>query len=277
MGRKQKRPAAAKTAGKQQHIFALGDVHGELDGMLAMLLHAGLVDGKGLWKGGKKIFVQIGDIVDRGPYPLESGRFLSRFQQGAAKAGGKVVRLLGNHELEILRGNFAVTTLPPSRAADYRAQLIDEIKSSAITAAFAGGGYLFTHAGLTGAMQDIVSAGKNFGRPKNTEAAFASVLNAILMKAVTDGDYGHPIFNVGYSRGGNDRNGGIFWEDVRELFADEKADRIKQIFGHTPLKKIVISESGRLAAIDVGLYKGYGGGRSYVELKSGRPPVCVDF
>ncbi|MFA5160927.1 MAG: metallophosphoesterase [Elusimicrobiales bacterium] len=250
--------------GRGKELVAVGDLHGELDGFLEILLHAGLIDNRAKWKGGNKTLVQMGDVIDRGPHSIHLVNLLARLQRQAELKGGKVVRLAGNHELELLRGNTYLTTLSPEQVEQYRRQLACDILEGKTLSAYSQQGYLFTHAGLTGELVAMLSNGQP------DEAALADMINKIMVESVMRNDYGHPIFNVGALRGGRHRFGGIFWEDVRALFCSEGAGAIRQVIGHTPLKRIAQSENGRLVAIDVGIFNGAGGGRSYITIKRGK-------
>ena len=81
-----------------QKIIAIGDLHGDYDAFLALMSQAGLVDAKGHWSGKQTIFVQLGDVVDRGPKSRDIILHLQRLQKEASRAGGKVIALIGNHE-----------------------------------------------------------------------------------------------------------------------------------------------------------------------------------
>ena len=60
----------------------------------------GVVDGKRAWAAPPNVtLVQTGDATDRGPRSAATVRLLARLQRGAAAAGGRVVTLLGNHDL----------------------------------------------------------------------------------------------------------------------------------------------------------------------------------
>ncbi len=88
---------------ERRHV-AIGDVHGEQFAVQQNLRDAGLVDENDDWIGGNAIVVQLGDIIDRGPHSYEVDVYLRKLQQQARKAGGNVIRLLGNHEDMFLRG-----------------------------------------------------------------------------------------------------------------------------------------------------------------------------
>ena len=52
------------------------------------------------------ILVQTGDVTDRGPDSLKIIRDLQRLQREAARAGGRVVVLVGNHEAMNVTGDL---------------------------------------------------------------------------------------------------------------------------------------------------------------------------
>jgi len=79
-------------------IVAVGDLHGDFAAYQAILRAARLIDAQDRWIGGDSIFVQTGDVPDRGPDSLRIIRHLMRLQDEAQRAGGRVVPLVGNHE-----------------------------------------------------------------------------------------------------------------------------------------------------------------------------------
>ncbi|HSR70434.1 MAG TPA: metallophosphoesterase [Acidobacteriota bacterium] len=79
-------------------IVAIGDVHGNLDNFLAILRHTGIVDEQGNWAAGRDVFVQTGDLIDRGPDDKAVLDLIINLERQAQRAGGQVVSLLGNHE-----------------------------------------------------------------------------------------------------------------------------------------------------------------------------------
>jgi calcineurin-like phosphoesterase family protein len=91
-------------------VVAVGDVHGAADRLVEILKTAGLVDGRGRWTGGRAHLVQTGDVVDRGPDSRKALDFLRRLQMDAARAGGGVHLLLGNHEVMRMLGDLRFTT-----------------------------------------------------------------------------------------------------------------------------------------------------------------------
>jgi hypothetical protein len=93
-----------------QSLVAIGDVHGDLDDFVAILQHIGLIDKQDHWTGGKTTLVQVGDILDRGPKPREVMDLLIALEREAGTAGGRVVSLLGNHEMMNIVGDLRYVT-----------------------------------------------------------------------------------------------------------------------------------------------------------------------
>ncbi len=79
-------------------IIAIGDMHGDYAPYRALMLEAGLMDQQGNWIGGDTIFVQTGDIPDRGPDTRKIIESLQLLEQQAPSSGGKVIPMVGNHE-----------------------------------------------------------------------------------------------------------------------------------------------------------------------------------
>jgi Calcineurin-like phosphoesterase len=101
---------AAVTSDPTDQVVAVGDVHGEFDGLCGILRRAGLVDDQNHWIGGKATLVQTGDLIDRGSKGREAMDLLISLQAEANKAGGRVVPLLGNHEVMNVLGDLRYVT-----------------------------------------------------------------------------------------------------------------------------------------------------------------------
>src|ERR1700675_4862157 len=93
-----------------ESVVAIGDVHGNFDDFVAILQRAGLTDQQNHWTGGKTTFVQVGDQIDRGPKPREVMDLMMALEKEAPQAGGRVVSLLGNHEVMNMMGDLRYVT-----------------------------------------------------------------------------------------------------------------------------------------------------------------------
>ncbi len=92
-----------------RRVVAVGDVHGDYDAFTRILRAAGVIDSRERWVGGGTYFVQTGDVVDRGADSRRALDLLRRLQRDAPKAGGRVLALVGNHEVMRLLGNVRDT------------------------------------------------------------------------------------------------------------------------------------------------------------------------
>jgi hypothetical protein len=90
--------AGEAMAQPSQRIVAVGDLHGDWEAWQAIARAAGLIDARGRWSGGAATLVQLGDVPDRGPDTLKIIRHLQSLQRQAARKGGRVIALVGNHE-----------------------------------------------------------------------------------------------------------------------------------------------------------------------------------
>lgn len=253
-------------------IIAIGDAHGEYYAFAAVLIHAGLMDPELNWTGGKTILVQSGDILDRGDSPLQIDNLLDILQVQARAAGGDIIRIIGNHELEILRKNFFITSLPYFQVASFRSKLINGVLSGKWCAAYSARGFLFTHAGVCDTLYALIR--EELPGEKPTEAKMAAHINEIFRESVESGHYRHHIFNVSYIRGGSDRFGGIFWEDFSSLLRNHQLCPFRQVIGHTTVSEVVMASDKKIIAIDVGMNKVFSGGFEYLKI-NGRADIKV--
>jgi hypothetical protein len=102
--------AASAPSGSQELVVAIGDVHGDFDDFVVLLQHIGLIDKRNHWIGGKSILVQVGDLLDRGPKPRAVMDLLMALEKESSNLGGRVVPLLGNHEVMNIMGDLRYVT-----------------------------------------------------------------------------------------------------------------------------------------------------------------------
>ncbi|KAI3430162.1 uncharacterized protein J3R85_008181 [Psidium guajava] len=91
-------------------LVAIGDLHGDLHKSKQALALAGLIDGEGRWTGGSSTVVQIGDVLDRGGDELKILYLLEKLKREAARSGGQVITMNGNHEIMNVEGDFRYVT-----------------------------------------------------------------------------------------------------------------------------------------------------------------------
>ena len=98
-----------------EKIYALGDIHGDLNAFITSLRKAGLIDNNFNWCGGKSHVVQVGDILDRKIRDVEYSdedseiiiiSLICKLQLEAYVAGGGFHPIIGNHEIMNILGIF---------------------------------------------------------------------------------------------------------------------------------------------------------------------------
>jgi len=99
------------------HIIVIGDIHGDYELVLKILKFSKVIDDDLNWIGGDIIIVQLGDQIDslrpskKNNINLEANdikilKFFNELNKKAEKSGGKVISLLGNHEIMNVLGDF---------------------------------------------------------------------------------------------------------------------------------------------------------------------------
>lgn len=95
-------------------VYAIGDLHGDVDKALSAYALAGLVDEHGRWRvarPGSVVAVQLGDLLDRGGNgEVELLLTQERLRQEASASGCTHVGLLGNHEVMAMRADTRYAT-----------------------------------------------------------------------------------------------------------------------------------------------------------------------
>ncbi|XP_047334131.1 shewanella-like protein phosphatase 2 [Impatiens glandulifera] len=93
-----------------ERLVAIGDLHGDLQKSKLAFRLAGLIDTSDRWIGGSTTVVQIGDVLDRGDDEIKILYFLDKLKLEAAKAGGTIFTMNGNHETMNVESDFRFVT-----------------------------------------------------------------------------------------------------------------------------------------------------------------------
>jgi len=105
-------------------IFALGDVHGDYDRLVDLLLAGHILSGvpdkpaRARWSAGNAVLVCTGDLIDKGNQSIKVIELFKAIQTDAASSGGRVVVTMGNHEAE-----FLADPAHDQKASEFRAEL----------------------------------------------------------------------------------------------------------------------------------------------------------
>ena len=95
-----------------ERIVAVSDIHGAYDALVKTLQQSDVIDRNLVWSGGKTHLVITGDLLDRGPESRRLMDLVMRLEGEAARAGGQVHMLLGNHEVMNLIGDLRYVSIP---------------------------------------------------------------------------------------------------------------------------------------------------------------------
>lgn len=104
--------------GRTTPVFVIADTHGEYQILGELLQKQKIVDVSMRWSFGKGHVVVLGDVFDRGPNQIEILWLFYELQAQAAKAGGGLHLLIGNHEAMVMGGDLRYLNPKYGRVAD---------------------------------------------------------------------------------------------------------------------------------------------------------------
>lgn len=255
---------SSATAENPIRVLAVGDLHADANQAQKALQLAGVVDDKGHWAAGKAVFVQTGDVTDRGPDSKKLMDLMDRLRKEASEAGGEVRSLIGNHESMNLLGDWRyVHPLDVEQFGGLEARV----------AAFGEGGpyakwvqerdlvtkvgdVVFCHGGVTPEWAEKGVDGIN--------AAGREALNSRNMEAPVLGTDG-PLWYRGYV---------LDDESVACPKLDEALEHLeakRMVVGHTTQRdgRVQTRCDGKLTVIDIGIAGHYGGHAGAWEMVGG--------
>jgi hypothetical protein len=303
----------------------VGDLHGDFDAWRQVALNAHIIDARNRWAGGSSILVQLGDIVDRGPDSLKIINHLIKLQREAARAGGRVVVLVGNHEAMNMTGDLRYVS-PGEYAAFANAdsarlrERVYEATKAAIAAAYRAQSPAMSDDAIHAAWLAQTPLGKlehQAAWGPNGKLGRWTIANSAIAK-IGDTLFVHGGISVRYAaipmaeinrrvtaalKAGDESEASILYDPYGPLWYrglitrnadaassepgqppatpvagypsidDELAAALsatgarRMVIAHTPhLAGIVISNNDRLARIDTGMSRYYGGKLSYLEI-----------
>lgn len=89
-------------------VVAIGDIHGDFEALKKILFSMKLVSERGAWIGGHTHLVLLGDLIGHGgPQSKKVLDYLIRLEKSAARQGGVVHSLIGNHDMRPAAGDFS--------------------------------------------------------------------------------------------------------------------------------------------------------------------------
>jgi len=233
-------------------IVAVGDLHGDLQNSLRVLFMAGIVDERGHWAGGTTTFVQTGDVTDRGPDSGALIELMRRLEREAPAAGGVALSLMGNHEAMNVMGDWRYV-----HPADVRAYGGVEARREAFSAQGPHGAWIRQQDGV-GRVADTIFVHGGITPPFAERGV--DVLNDQIRAGLSGGLVDvqgpeGPLWYRGYVLNPEDVACPALTQALSLLGA------ARMVVGHTVQRDGVIKVrcGGRLAVIDVGISRAYGG------------------
>lgn len=97
---------AAETDFLSDKFLLISDIHGQYDLFRQILIENKIINENNDWIWNDGDLIVVGDLFDRGPKVTEIFWLLYSLEQQAEKLGGKVICLLGNHELMIFENDL---------------------------------------------------------------------------------------------------------------------------------------------------------------------------
>ncbi len=107
-------------------VVAVGDVHGAYDDFVALLEASDIIGADLGWAGGNTILVQTGDLMDRGSRVRAVLDLMMVLEAQAPGDGGRVISLLGNHEVSNLIGYLDYRSTPAETYREIFASFADD-------------------------------------------------------------------------------------------------------------------------------------------------------
>lgn len=260
-------PASASSLPAAARIVALSDIHGQY-GLLVRLLRANkVIDGKDRWALGRDTLVIAGDVFDRGPQVTEAFWLLYSLQQQAAKAGGAVHFVLGNHETMVLYDNLSYVNPKYLRSAQLLGQSYPQLYGADSVIGqwlrtrpvlLRIGDTLFLHGGIS---PEAIQLALD---PAATNAAYRASLGRPRAELKADPKLAplydgktSPIWYRGYFDGQLDTAG------VQQVL--EQLDLRRIVVGHTSMPHVSSFHGDRIIAIDSSIKNGENGELLFIE------------
>jgi hypothetical protein len=261
-------------------LAVVSDVHGNLAGLQALLRAHGIIDPANRWTFGQGHLVVVGDVMDRGAQVTECYWLLRSLEAQAAKQGGRMHMVMGNHEAMMLKGDqryvnpkYAQLSKGPLPSLEVLYGPDSEVGRwlRLRPAMIRIGRTLFIHGGISPQLlsenpsllivnQRLAAAWK----PATTEEARRAIL----------GTHG-PLWYRGLIPGADAKLGDASTEHVGALLKAFDADRV--VVGHTTLDTVTAFHEGRVIGVDAGLKDGKTGallllekGKAFIGLADGR-------
>ncbi len=237
-------------------VFAVGDVHGEYDVLFNLLRNNKIIDEDGKWIFGNGQLIFLGDLFDRGSMVTETLWFLHELSFEAEEFGGKLIVLLGNHEIMVMKGDYRYVNSKYNYFNQYTFTKYSELfgKNTVLGKWLRNQGViqqindnLFLHAGISPQFNV-----KNYSYPEINLAIQLYLNSEEDLKKGSDEDiilssYG-PLWYRGYAASKSEM------PQVPQQFVDNYLSSrglSHMVLGHNEQKNITTSYEGKVISIDI--------------------------
>ncbi len=234
-------------------LVILSDIEGNFNAFSDLLKSTRVVDENLNWQFGEGHLVLLGDFFDRGNQVTECLWLIYKLEQEAAKTGGKVHFILGNHETMNLEGDLRYVHYKYFANAiefnkDYNSFFNENtflgkwLRTKNVAVQI--GRTLFVHGGISPqfAVKNIDLPTLNERARKNLGVPLDSLVNDTIAVAIFNPFTG-PLWYRGY-----------FEEELTTESVDAILNHLgikKIVVGHTPVTNIQELHGGRVVSIDV--------------------------
>ena len=280
-----------------KRIVCIGDIHGDFQIFKKVLAMCKLIDESDNWIGGDTYLVQLGDTLD-GKRPnvviekefleqsgeVEIIKFILELDAMAKTKGGRVISILGNHELYpyylASDSNFIKEYVKESDIKafkkNYNTERIKFLRPGGLGGSLLGrtrplllqlGQFLFVHGSIT---DDLITSNlKSDGfvdiSKINKDTSMWLQGKSNIPSYLSGPESGNPVFSREYSE----------TKTIKSEICKKINDQIKKfkgvnyvIMGHSSHKEINTACDGRLIRTDVSLSRAFGGKMSDKKLQA---------
>jgi len=242
-----------------EKIVAISDAHGQYDLVINLLKANKVIDENNNWIYGKGHLVITGDNLDRGDKVLDILWFLFFLEKEAAKAGGKVHVLLGNHEVMVLQGDIRYL----NRKYVYTSGILRNRYHTLFAKGSVLGDWIANHKVMTSINRSLYLHGgisDEIVRLKYSIEEMNNIFTKHLVRYESEEIFQDPKLAALYDENGPLWYRGYFKKDGMEASTIKKIlrklDQDRIIVGHTSFDSIQSFYGGRVLGIDCSIKVG---------------------
>lgn len=101
-----------------KRVVVTADLHGDFESSKMLFKALEIIDENDNWKASETLWIQTGDIFDRGDGERQIIELIQKLRKQAGKFNSRIVTLVGNHEILNFRSQFKTTTKAGFKAWD---------------------------------------------------------------------------------------------------------------------------------------------------------------